>query len=370
MSKKWIIVVQQETLRERPRIRKLCKILESLNLQFEVWKFGDQQSDEILGMRIRNLLGAGWRTRPAVVRYAVWMVAVFVNAFRERLTALFFAVGFDSAAPITALSIQRPAMIFDNIDNVSLSYRWSYGFAWVFRALESWVAWRAQIHVVPSRARWSRVDRNLRVVANTPSREALSEAKAIAEQHSYQRGADLTVYLNGWLPETRGIQTLISALGLVHEKGIRVRVLVAGRPSCESANRLIAMRCSENLGMLTNPEALAQYYRSDLAFIYYDPSIAINRVAESQKWTDCWATNTAFITNEEVETLRKYVRQGACLTLPYHDSVALASLLESLSRDRSPLERVRTNLQKMEFRFWDEEMKSVISEWSEMNAAK
>jgi glycosyltransferase involved in cell wall biosynthesis len=298
------------------------------------------------------------------------MFTVFITARRYRHETLFFAVGFDSAAPITVLTIQRPALIFDNIDNISLSHRWPYGFSSIFRALESWVAWRAQIHVVPSRARWNRADRNLRIVANTPSRKALSGAKAIAEQRRYRRGPDLTVYLNGWLQETRGIQTLIRALGTLRQRRLRVKVLVAGRPSCESANQLLAMECTENLGMLTNAEALATYYRSDIAFIYYDPSIAINRIAESQKWTDCWATNTAFITNQEVKTLDEYVRQGACLTLPYDDSAGLGSLLESLSHDRSPLERVRGNLRKMEFRFWDEEMKNVIDEWSELNATR
>ena len=371
MKRKVIIVVQQETLRERPRIHKLCKILGASNTPFEVWKFGKEEDDDFPGIRIRNLISADWRRRSAAVRYALWMCTVFINAWRCKRDAMFFSVGFDSAAPISVLKLSRPALVFDNIDNISLSYRWPLGLAAAFRALERWTAWRAQLHVVPSRSRWNRLDRNLRVITNTPSREVLSEAKAIALSRRYKRGSPgLTIYVNGWLPETRGIQTLVRAVSDVRQKGLPVRVLVAGRPSCESANQLIAMEYTENLGMLTNAEALAVYYRSDLAFIYYDPSVAINRIAESQKWTDCWATNTAFITNQEVETLEPYVRQGACLTLPYEDSAGLAALLKSLSSDPTLLEKVRANLQRMQFRFWDDEMRRVLAEWSEINKAK
>lgn len=369
MTPKVIIVVQQETLRERPRIFKLSKLLKASDIPFEIWKFGERQDEQFPYISVCNLISTRWRQRPAVLRYVVWMAAVFFGAWRYRRKASFFAVGFDSAFPIAMLPMRKPTLIFDNIDNISLSYRWPYGFHSVFRALEIWISQRAQIHVVPSRSRWSRTDANLRIVTNTPSRQALLEAKAIADQRGYRRGSDLTIYVNGWLPRTRGIRTLLRALDAARQKRLPVRVLVAGRPSCEDAGRLLSMECTENLGLLTNAEALATYYRSHIAFIYYDPSHAINVLAESQKWTDCWATDTPFVTNVEVKTLDPYLRHDACFALPYEDSDGLAALLETLVHDRSPLEKVRINLRKMNFKYWDDEMKQVIGEWLELNRA-
>jgi len=363
MSSKLIIVVQQETLRERPRIHKLSKILESLNLRFEVWKFGDQQNETFFGIRIRNLIGAGWRRRPAILRYAAWMVMVLLNAFRERKTARFFAVGFDSALPVSLISVRKPALIFDNIDNISLSYRWPQGLRLIFRVFERWVSQRAQFHIIPTRARWSRSDPNLRVVTNTPSKEILAEAVILAKQRNFRPGPELTIYLNGWLSRTRGIRTLVLALQKTKEKRLQIRVLVAGRPSCEDADRLLSMEGVEALGMLTNAEALATYYRSHFAYVYYDPSVEGNRLAASQKWTDCWATQTPFVSNVEIETLDEYVKHDACFVSPYEDANGLAALLESLAHDRSPLERIRANLGRMNFRYWDEEMRRIVEDW-------
>jgi hypothetical protein len=114
---------------------------------------------------------------------------------------------------------------------------------------------------------------------------------------------------------------------------------------------------------------LANYYRSDLAFIYYDPAIEINRLAESQKWTDCWATGTAFVSNSEVVTLKPYIVRGACFHLRYDDDEGLAGLITSLILSRAEVQRNRAALARMDFRYWDEEMQSVIREWIDISDA-
>lgn len=369
MVKRIVIVVQQESLRERPRIHKLARVLAGMEASFEIWKFGDSDGDSCDGIAFRNLLSSKWLKRPAPVRYLAWMIQVYIAAWHCRREARFFAVGFDSAAPIACLPLLRPAFIFDNIDNVSMSYRWPTAIRAIFRFLEGWVARRAQIHVNPSRGRWSAEDDNLRIVANTPSREMLTEAATLARARDYGRGHELTLYLNGWLSSTRGIRTLVRALAAVRHRGRIVRVLVAGRASCEDARDLLAMEGVEHLGMLTNAEALATYYRSDLAFIYYDPEIEINRLAESQKWTDCWATGTPFVSNLEVQTLAPYLERSACFALAYDDVDGLAGLLESLADDPTLLKRVRDELARMDFKFWDDEMRLVMRDWLAADAA-
>jgi glycosyltransferase involved in cell wall biosynthesis len=173
----------------------------------------------------------------------------------------------------------------------------------------------------------------------------------------------MSIYINGWLSATRGIRTLLEAVSLIKQAGLPIKVIVAGRVACDDAERLVRLKCVENLGMLTNEEALAIYYRSHVAYTYYDPSVSINRLAESQKWTDCWATGTPFICNAEVETVSPYVRASACFTAPYLDSLALAKLVQELIREPVRLETARVGLSSMAFKYWDDEMRKVIADW-------
>ena len=59
MLRKVVIVVQQETLRERPRIHKLSKVLSGAGVPFEVWKFGEPRNETFDGIAIRNLISPG-----------------------------------------------------------------------------------------------------------------------------------------------------------------------------------------------------------------------------------------------------------------------------------------------------------------------
>ena len=358
-----VIIVQQESLRERPRIHKLTKVLEGLGLPFEVWKFRGQHSEQSEAPFIRNLMTWPRRKLSPALRYLAWMSRVLVAAWTHRRNRHFFAVGFDSALPIALLPSGNRGFVFDNLDNISLSYRWPSWLRPVVRWLELWVARRSRVHVIPSRQRWQGASDNLRVVTNTPSATVLTESRELARKRGYSRGSTMSVYINGWLSATRGIRTLLEAIPIIEQAGLPLRIIVAGRVGCDDAERLVRLKCVENLGMLTNEEALATYYRCHLAYTYYDPSVAINRIAESQKWTDCWATGTPFICNSEVETVIPYVRAGACFTAPYADPLALAKLLGELIREPARLEAARTGISNMAFKFWDEEMRKVIEDW-------
>jgi glycosyltransferase involved in cell wall biosynthesis len=364
-----IIVVQQESLRERPRVHKLATVLSKLGIGVEIWKFGAAGESSELEFPVRNLIGPGWRHRPPLLRYIAWMSGVLWRALWRRRGASIFAIGFDSAFPLSALPHARRWLVFDNLDNVSLNYRAPRLVASILLRLERWTASRSKLHVVPSKARWTGQESNLRIVANTPSRDAIGAASAIAQQRKYARSLPLTVYVNGWLSPTRGIRTLLSAVHVLRSKPAAIRILVAGRPASPESQELISLDCTEYLGLLTNAEALAVYYRSHLAFTYYDPSIAINRVAESQKWTDCWATGTPFIGNSEIRTLQPFIERGACFSLPYSDVDALARLLADIASNPSRLVEPLRRLQAMHFRFWDDEMEVVARDWLSLSAS-
>lgn len=364
-----VVVVQQESLRERPRIYKLGKILGGMGINFEIWKFGLPDEKRAEDVSVRNVMDSSWRSRSAALRYIVWMWKVFMCARRQPRGTHFFSVGFDSGFPIALLANRSRSFVFDNIDNVSMSYRWPWGVKHVFRFLEKWVARRASVHVIPSANRWEGADANMEVVTNTPSLTVIREARSLAEARGYVRDREFTIYLNGWLSATRGIATLIGALKLMKERQLPVKVLVAGRPASNDAEALLALDNVENLGMLSNVEALATYFRTTVAFIYYDPALEINRLAESQKWTDCWATGTAFVSNHEVETLRRFEEADACFALPYHDHEGLANLIGELAADAGRVRTSQENLARMNFRYWDEHMRLVLARWFSRGSA-
>ena len=362
--KRIVIIAQQETLRERPRIHKVARILESLDQPFEIWKVGPAGESSAEGMPIRNLMTNEWRRRSPLLRYLVWMLSVFKAVIRTRRNTGFIAVGFDSAFPLSWIPSGLRPFIFDNVDNISMSYRMLNSAKVFFTGLERWVAYRAAYHTNPSHDRWSHGGNNLRVIVNAPSRVAVDAAKRLATDGNFSRENQVfTLYVNGWLAPTRGLGTLLRALDILRKRQVAVKVIVAGRPACPDADTLLKLPNVEHMGMLPNDEALSLYYRCNLAYIYYDPSVEINRLAESQKWTDCWATGTPFVSNHEILTLAKFTEKQACYSLAYDSSEGLAQLIEQLACDEESLRETGRRLSAMNFKFWDDEMRKVILEW-------
>jgi glycosyltransferase involved in cell wall biosynthesis len=361
---KIIIIAQQETLRERPRIHKQARILQSLGQPFEIWKVGEKEESSADGLPVRNLMTNQWRKRSALLRYAIWMLAVFVQVLREQGKVGFIAVGFDSSFPLSWFPFRMRPFMLDNVDNIAMSYRMPNFMKVFFTWLERWVAFRAIIHCNPSRDRWTQGGKNLRVIVNTPARAAVNEAKRIAQERRYERDdSTFTLYVNGWLSPTRGLGTLVRALERLRDRGIAINIVVAGRPACPDAEELLKWPRVQNMGMLKNDEALAVYFKCHLAYVYYDPSIEINRLAESQKWTDCWATETPFVSNSEILTLDRFTKANACYTLGYEDDAGLADLIERLQANPASTRETAARLAAMDFKFWDDEMRNIVLEW-------
>lgn len=279
------------------------------------------------------LSGGGWNNPWLLGWYICWMTRVFIRALLEPAGAIFVCHRFESAFPVAVASIlRRSTYVFVNMDNVSMSYRWPRAIRAILVAAEGLVARRAILHVVPGRSRWPHRDSNLAIIPNYPSRVTIDAALELALRRGYKRESQLTIYVNGLLTQTRGLSTLVKAIrrcspGTVH-------VLVAGEPLCHDAEELIDLAGVEYLGQLSKEEALAVYHRAHLVFTFYDPALEINRVAEPNKWGDCIATGTPFITNCEVQTAQSFIVEGQCLAVPYHDDIGLAQVITDLSRDR------------------------------------
>ncbi|MCX7799467.1 MAG: hypothetical protein N2109_03900 [Fimbriimonadales bacterium] len=198
---------------------------------------------------------------------------------------------------------------------------------------------------------------------NYPLSSDLKEAEAIALARGYRREPPFTLYVNGWLAPTRGLEALAGALRVY--QGQPFRVLMAGRidPSVPQAARLLEHPFVEHLDELTPAESLALYHRSHACLTFYDPSVAINRLAESNKWGDCVLTGCAILVNEEVATARPYLEAGGAAAVPYGEPGALAALLARWSSDPCEPAAMGKRLSRLPFRPWDEAMADTVREW-------
>jgi len=159
--------------------------------------------------------------------------------------------------------------------------------------------------------------------------------------------------------ETRGLRTLTQAIQSC-QPGI-VRLLIAGKVGCEDAKNLIALPCAEYLGELTAEESLATYYRAHLAFTFYDPQIEINRIAEPNKWGDCVATGTPFITNTEVQTAEPYLQNKQCLAIAYSDHEGLARILSNLSSHPEQWQALKQSIERVQGKSCDYAWDDVVT---------
>lgn len=358
-----IVVASVPYPEARTRLSKLAGIIDGNSWAAEWWCWSRHRAEDPNHREdVRTLLrGGGRANRWLALWYPVWMIRVFFAAIFAHRRAVFYCVSFDTAFPVAlASSIKGTRYLFDNADNISISYRWPASLQRGFSRLEQWIASGAEIHVVPNASRWKREDRNLRVLPNFPSRSAVEAASLIARDKGHRHSRRVTLYVNGLLASGRGIPVLVRAMKLVNEENIEL--LVAGRPACPEARELIDMPNVQYLGVLANVEALAVYFRADVVLACYDPSLEINRLAEPNKWWDCVATGTPFITNEEVITAAPFVDAGACLTFPYFDHVQLADLLNSLSEKPDLLEGCRRGLASIPIADWGDEMSSILRE--------
>lgn len=335
-------------------VAKIAPILRELPTQREWWGWQRERGTitPAEGFDAKTLFrGGGFQNLRLIGWYAGWMTAVFAKAVRAP-DDLYFCAGFDTGFPMAVASLLRGRrFIWANMDNISLSHRWPTPVRAAFTALEKFVAKRALLHVVPGPSRWPTRDANLAYLPNTPSSKSLNQAREIARAKGYARGDRFTLYVNGWLPATRGVATLVRALKRIPPG--ELDVVVAGEAVVPEARELVALPGVRYLGRISTEESLALYWSAHATLTYYDPAIAINRVAEPNKWGDCIATNTPFIVNSEVRTAEPFVRAGACFALPYHDDAALAALLRELARDRARIEQVRQNLHKFDAPAWD-----------------
>ena len=314
----------------------------------------------LAGPGSRLLLRGGGRHNVGLLSfYALWILRTFIATLRsaDSKTAVFCVGTFSAIGPALASMVTRCRIVFLNIDNVSLSYPMPRLARLICDFIERVIARLSHLHVIPTEMRWCGQTKNLIVVRNTPAFALCERAAAIARERDYQHDGQLTLYVNGWLTETRGAGMILSA---IRRRKANWRLLVAGRLLCAAAEALVHEVGVEYCGVLRLEEALALYHRANLVATFYDPKIPINVMADSNKWYDCLATSVPFVVNYEVLTARPFIESGVCFPLKYGDARGLAELLDHLSENRGCVLTAKAALRKYPWKPFEVQFDEVI----------
>lgn len=296
------------------------------------------------------------------IHYLFWSFKVLLAALRLKSETLLIATSIDNALPIAIASHlnKKIQFMFADLDTAMLSKRWCSGIYAVVERAMRFTAQAADIYVVPSKSRPLATSQNVHILPNTPTSRHISGAVNLASERGYTRLREFTVYVNGWLPETRGARQIAHAIRLTARS--QIKWIVAGK-SIEQSLRMIASKSPHVtlMGRLSATEAFAQYYRTHLVITLYDPRIPINRLAEPNKWKDCIVTGTPFVVNQEVDTAKNFIENGACIVVPYSDSEALAEAIIDLSTQPERWRAISGALGELTVEPWDTMFMALVS---------
>jgi len=327
------IISPEESAINRVRLYRLISVLrtkENVKIEFWGWQRNITRQDEAPGINLSSkmILRRPINGKVGLLDYIYWMIAVSIKALFSPKKDLFYCVGLDSAFPLAIISsLRKVRYIFDNADNLYMSHKWPVFIRWMLKECEEFAVSHSIVQIVPGISRISVKSLNKSIVVrNCPTNDILSKAWSIAQNKSYTRTDKFRIYINGLLTEERGSKQIYSAL--MRLSNVDFELIICGELKSKSAEMLTQLPQSKYLGKVGYIEALSLYYCSYLCITLYDPSIEINRRAESNKWCDCEATGTKFVANQEIETLSYYKSIGLCETFQYNDVDQLVNIIK------------------------------------------
>ncbi|SHK42968.1 Glycosyltransferase involved in cell wall bisynthesis [Shimia gijangensis] len=343
-------------VRKRTRLAKMGRYLEDsgMQVQFFGWErvAGEAELHRWQGSSIKEsvlLRGGGYASKKARLMYPVWMFAVFFRVLLLPRASKCWCLGWETAFPARLAAIfRRSTIIFDDADRFSMLLKLPKPVHKFLVRLEKWTSMKCYRHVVPGWTRYEWKHEGMTLLRNTPMSADYEEAMRVPRT-SLDQG--LSVYVNGWIAWDTGSRIIIKAIDELARRNLSCRVLVAGRISSDDGQQLIEHSYADFRGELPQVEALKLYRQSSIALTLYDPSVAINHHAESNKWGDCVFLGTPFIVNSEVATAQRFVDAGAAFSFRYNDHMALADLLEQFLKEPQKLDNAQRSLKSFEGEF-------------------
>lgn len=314
--------------------------------------------------------GGGYARTVTRLLYPIWMIRVFLHVLLGRRPDTLFCLGWETAFPALLASFVRPAtIVFDDADRFSMIVQLPSALHRVVTRLEEWTSRRVAMHIVPGYSRYEWRHERMVVLRNTP----VSSDFRWAEQHARPRpDADLVVYVNGWISRERGADVVMEAADQYLSSGRSLAILAAGQATDSSGEALLRHPAALDFGRLQQAEALALYAAADVTLTFYDPSVAVNRRAEPNKWGDAVFFGKPFIVNQEVETASSFIDRGIAFAVPFGDPDALARLWRELADDPQRLESARAAAlaARSEFEPFEEQLSSLLQKLEERSGCR
>ncbi len=373
MTRRLVFLAPLSAMRKRTRLAKMARYLEDrgIGVLFLGWErengelarlaWGGALVDERILLR-----GGGYASRTARLMYPLWMTLVFFRCLALPRGTVVWCLGWETAFPARiAGALRGLEIVFDDADRFSMLIRLPGPLQRTLVRLEQWTSRHCRLHLVPGWSRYEWRHSRMKLLRNSPLRADYEHAQAVTR---HQPDEAITLYVNGWIAWDTGSRIVMKALDILKERHIPCRLIVAGRVASNDGEALIARPEVDFKGELPQRSALELYLACDLALTLYDPSVAINRHAESNKWGDCVFLETPFVVNSEVETAAKFVTAGAALSFPYNEPAALADIVQSASRNPQILKRVRENLRgfQAEYQPFEDQLDAIFSSFTEL----
>ena len=241
----------------------------------------------------------------------------------------------------------RARLIYNIHDNLADRYAWPRIGRAVLNLMEGVAVRLSSVTVVPEASRkaalprWS--ERSVRVVRNSPIDPGFHPPPP--------RGPHVTLLYAGWLDAGRGIREMAR---LVSENQA-MRLRIAGSGDVNLVQDIAGMPGVSWLGRISHADALRETAACDFVGALYDPRIAINRHAASNKVAEALAIGRPLLINREVEITKLLAPYRCTVLVDYQDSDKAASVLSAIREARDEYEAMcRRSRQAYEDHFsWD-----------------
>lgn len=352
-NNKYCIVAIGGDLNVYPYLAKLKSILDSLGDVSEItWNRGEvgKEKNSFFTYKIGSKIGL-------IFGYMLWVIKLtFLFCKNKDFDKVYFCSRLDCALPAFIANLIGNKVRYVYLDRDAYHLTYNFGLLTkLVKKIEMAVAKKSVKHFVPGQSRnFTKLD-NVCVIENTPTKAFFDEAKYLSVTH--HRNDKFVIYVNGWLVNTRGADTILETIKLLDSA--KFRVIVAGPSECAAISDLISLEIVEYLGQLSNVQALSYYFISDVVLCFYDPSIEVNRKAEPNKWFDCAFTGTPFITNKGISTFDAFKGKGPVYAIEYGISSELFNLLNELSSSRTG-SKYRPYFEALNVDYWDVKVERII----------
>jgi len=364
------IIAPLSSISRRTRLFKLVKFLFGQKSQLEIthvgWERlpGEREEHRLTQVPIRKEIiieGGGYGGRKARAMYILWMAKVFLRCLRLTHTDHVWALGFESAFPaILASKLKKFKVYFDDADRFSMIFSLPPLLRRIVEQLEAYTSRHSTYHIIPGTERYDFKSHSFYILKNMPSEQELDVAKGIYKSRDWPQ-APVVININGWLGVGRGMDAALSVARAFPPSALSI--ILAGKLDCQAAEDLAKLPNTHYIGHVSNAEALASYYASDLVLTYYDPSIRINCLAESNKWGDAIKTGVGVIVNSEVETANYLREGGATISLPYNDHSSLIEHISELVQNQHRKLQIKANARNLseKFGYFEEQLTDLFN---------